>query len=222
MIALIKFAKQPLVIKRTDAEKLGLRFEGSTKGLCIKDDEICVKESYWMIKGIDCKQVTENGPYITDSGETIHSFHLVDKVPDSIDAASLVVVRGSHLVDLLKFAPLCKFSYSILECVQPSTAPDTLQDLLFTVESKVERLVATADSMSKNFNTKCDVHVGGGLIATFNEVCLKSDTCTDELQGTLAEGWRVIAVCVQPDQRRPDYILGRYNPSLEINLGAKR
>lgn len=222
MIASIKFVKQPLIIGRIEAEKLGLRFEDPSKGLCIRDDELCVKDSYWRIKGIDCSQAVEDGPYITNSGEIITAYRLVDKVPDSIDVASLVVVSGSHLVDLLKFAPLCKFPYSILECVQPSTAPDILQELLLTVESKVERLVTTISNANKDFNTKCDVHVGGGLIATFNEICLKEDTCTDLLQTTLAEGWRIIAVCVQPDQRRPDYILGRYNPALEINLGAKR
>lgn len=26
----------------------------------------------------------------------------------------------------------------------------------------------------------------------------------------------MIAVCVQPDKRRPDYILGRYNPQLDV------
>ena len=222
MIALIKFVKQPLIIRRTEAERLGLRFEEGAHGFCIRDGEICIKESYYKIKGVDCKPTTEDGPYLTELGEVITSYYLVDKVDDSVDVSSMVVVRGSYLVDLLKFAPICKFPYSIIECVQPSTVPDILQDLLFTVESKVERLVATVGSMNKNFNTKCDVHVGGGLIATFNEVCLKEDTCTDELQSTLAEGWRVIAVCVQPDQRRPDYILGRYNPLLEINLEARR
>lgn len=35
---------------------------------------------------------------------------------------------------------------------------------------------------------------------------------TDVLQEQIAKGWRIIAACPQPDQRRPDYILGRFNP----------
>ena len=44
-------------------------------------------------------------------------------------------------------------------------------------------------------NQKCDVHVGGGLIATYNDLMLKEDSCTDELQTELNNGWRIIAVC---------------------------
>lgn len=29
----------------------------------------------------------------------------------------------------------------------------------------------------------------------------------------LDAGWRILAVCPQPDQRRPDYILGRTKPT---------
>jgi hypothetical protein len=221
MIALIKFVKSPLIIKRSEADQLGIRCEETARGFCLKDNELCVKESYHKIRDIECK-LTDNGSYVTANNEIVASYWLVDEVDESVDMSNTVLVTGSHLVDLLKFAPLCKFPYSILECVQPSTAPDILQELLFTVESKVERLVATISNVNKDFNTKCDVHVGGGLIATFNEVCLKEDTCTDALQTTLTDGWRIIAVCVQPDQRRPDYILGRYNPSLNIDLGAKR
>ena len=45
---------------------------------------------------------------------------------------------------------------------------------------------------------------------------MKEDVCTDVLQQELNNGWRIIAICVQADQRRPDYILGRYNASLEV------
>ena len=65
---------------------------------------------------------------------------------------------------------------------------------------------------------------GGGLIATFNEIGLRENACSDVLSIALNDGWRIIAVCVQPDQRRPDYILGRYNPTLDVEQAntAKR
>lgn len=34
-------------------------------------------------------------------------------------------------------------------------------------------------------------------------------------ESELNNGWRIIAVCIQPDGRRPDYVLGRYNPELD-------
>lgn len=38
--------------------------------------------------------------------------------------------------------------------------------------------------------------------------------CTDELQKHLEHGWRILCICPQPTQRRPDYILGSFD-SLE-------
>ena len=51
---------------------------------------------------------------------------------------------------------------------------------------------------------------------------LLSDACTDELQGALRDGWRIIAVCPQPSQRRPDYVLGRYNHGEVIDMAKRR
>lgn len=42
-----------------------------------------------------------------------------------------------------------------------------------------------------------------------DEVTHLDDCCTDELQGYLNEGWRILAVCPPNAQRRPDYIMGR-------------
>lgn len=58
-------------------------------------------------------------------------------------------------------------------------------------------------------NQRCNVAVAGLGLLTIDDVEVREDFCTDELQAKLNEGWRIIAVCVQPDQRRPDYVLGR-------------
>lgn len=63
---------------------------------------------------------------------------------------------------------------------------------------------------SDYYNEIVHVHMPGQALALFNRVMLCEDVCTDALQGYLTEGWRILAVCPQPDQRRPDYILGRY------------
>lgn len=92
-----------------------------------------------------------------------------------------------------------------------------IQLLLNRIEEKTKQIDKTIDIMKSHaFNQKVSVHVGGGLMVTYNDLCLKEDCCTDALQSELNNGWRIIAVCVQPDQRRPDYILGRYNPELDV------
>lgn len=58
-------------------------------------------------------------------------------------------------------------------------------------------------------NTKVNVSVPGLGLLLLNEVKVVCDYCTDSLMGEMKEGWRIVAVCPQPDQRRPDYVLGR-------------
>ena len=58
------------------------------------------------------------------------------------------------------------------------------------------------------FNKKINVHVPGNALLDIEHVILMNNCCTDSLAEKLNEGWRIIAVCPQPDQRRPDYILG--------------
>lgn len=59
------------------------------------------------------------------------------------------------------------------------------------------------------FNEKCQVVVPGIGLLEVSEVYVEKDCCTEHLQAKLTEGWRIMAVCPQPDQRRPDYVLGK-------------
>lgn len=60
------------------------------------------------------------------------------------------------------------------------------------------------------FNKKVQVIVPSLGLLLLDEVMLANDCCTDELNRLMREQcWRIVAVCPQPDQRRPDYILGR-------------
>jgi len=74
----------------------------------------------------------------------------------------------------------------------------------------------------QHFNNRVEVHMPGQALSMYNETLLMEDSCTDALQNELATGWRIIAVCPQPDQRRPDYVLGRYNPNVGVDTEAKR
>lgn len=61
---------------------------------------------------------------------------------------------------------------------------------------------------TQTFNEKCGVPNYDGTMLRINQVMLLENCCSDELQETIAQGWRIIAVSPQPDQRRPDYIMG--------------
>ena len=58
-------------------------------------------------------------------------------------------------------------------------------------------------------NEKCKVVVPGLGLLEINQVKNENDYCTDRLNDDLKNGWKILAICPQPDQRRPDYILGK-------------
>jgi hypothetical protein len=93
-------------------------------------------------------------------------------------------------------------------------ADDILADAMVKFNTMAEKLMHMP-SLERAENAKCHVHMPGQALATYNETMLLQDSCTDELQRHLDSGWRMIAACPQPDARRPDYILGRFNPERE-------
>lgn len=78
---------------------------------------------------------------------------------------------------------------------------------LMTKMDVLERAVTGASKQL--FNQKCEVHVPGLGLLNVNETKVVEDYCTHALQNELDDGWRILAICPQPDQRRPDYVLGR-------------
>ncbi len=72
------------------------------------------------------------------------------------------------------------------------------------------------------FNDKVGVPQPGLGLGQYNSLMLCEDACTDRLQGYLDDGWRIIAVCPQPDSRRPDYVLGIYDKDHRTGHGAGR
>ena len=58
-------------------------------------------------------------------------------------------------------------------------------------------------------NQKVNVAVPGFGLMAIRQVDCRYDLCTDELRRMLDDGWQILAICPQPDQRRPDYVLGK-------------
>ncbi len=147
----------------------------------------------------------------------------------------LLMVRASYSfkpdeeqlkkLNALKSSGVSEFSTQAEGCLDwhCSSFKAAIDDILdigmeFTIEGRTG-LVSVIDQNSiesfgpnnsaPEINHKCNVIVSGNSLIEFTEVMAATNFCTDELQRHLNSGWRILAICVQPDQRRPDYILGK-------------
>ena len=207
MIALILF-ENPLIVSKEEADKLGLKYEQNPAfRYGIQNDRLHRLADYEYYED----ELTSDK--LNSKGESISAYYIYKRV----DGDFVYIEQNGHLVKLEEFVNVCKYKFFVERAVNEAvTSPTFIQGILKQVEDKLNEVNKLLSS--NTFNQKCNVHVGGGLIVTYNEVMLKENTCTDEIQKELDVGWRVIAVCSQPDQRRPDYILGRFNPNKD-NLG---
>lgn len=126
---------------------------------------------------------------------------------------STLVVSKDQIVEL----SLAGIKFDIKQKIDVSV--DITQQLLDLAEKPIKIMTEGEGTV---YNNKCEVHMAGNMLALYNEMLLLSDACTDELQTSLNSGWRIVAACNQPDQRRPDYILGRFNPEFDGDGSAKR
>lgn len=88
-------------------------------------------------------------------------------------------------------------------------------------ETDVSEVISAAvksstEAVARLFNEKTQSETPGLSLMSITQTKLLEDACTDSLQQTLADGWRILAICPQP-QRRPDYVLGRqYLPEVAL------
>lgn len=219
MIALVSF-QHDLIITRNEADFLGLSYTESdrfgtgcnynTRLQPMSKNDYYTDELFSVDTNGEIKYYTDQ----TMSKEVTNSYRY-NKVEDK---DWVIVNQNNNMVELEKFALNCKYPYTISKCVK-SEQPTmhNLSMMLSQIEEKFSYIDKQLDLFNnQQFNQKVNVHVGGGLIVTYNDLKLMEDSCTDTLQSELNNGWRIIAVCVQPNNRRPDYILGRYNSELEV------
>ncbi|PHR58796.1 MAG: hypothetical protein COA47_10345 [Robiginitomaculum sp.] len=115
-----------------------------------------------------------------------------------------IVVDKERLVELVVAGVEFKVEGDLKSSV---TIGKDLEDMCNKVG---DRLAGTAPVEPGNYNVKCEVHQPGQALSMYNNVLLLEDACTDRLNDHLEQGWRMVAACPQPEQRRPDYIMGRY------------
>ena len=131
-----------------------------------------------------------------------------------------IVMLGSnkeYLVDLDLFLSKHSEMKISIRGLPPTVDRDyaTIISEIIRVQDKFEEALKRFDK-NVEFNEKCDVHISNMGILNINEVGIIENACTDSLQSELDKGWRILAAMPQPDQRRYDYVLGRYNPDREI------
>lgn len=110
------------------------------------------------------------------------------------------------------------------EIAVPKAAQGSPDEMMARFLEVADKFIQMADRPAPvdEFNARCNVHVPGHTLSTYNRLMLCEDACTDALQDHLTQGWRIIAVCPQPDQRRPDYVLGRWEPEFNNDSSAVR
>lgn len=149
-------------------------------------------------------------------------FLILAEIPDDMERFNYhqlldnenVVVSDEQMIELI----LAKISFDVIHEVKVDI--DISREIMELAEKPI---TITSESGNNNvYNNKCEVHMPGQALSVYNECLLLGDACTDALQSSLNSGWRIIAACPQPDQRRPDYILGRFNPELDEHGSARR
>ncbi|QJB22063.1 hypothetical protein XccvBFoX7_gp05c [Xanthomonas phage FoX7] len=134
-----------------------------------------------------------------------------------------VMLSEYALLDLMAAVP---GDVSKVYLVKIGNTSNTFLSALEEAMSRFEKMATGAegdhDAMRncrgdyRGHNHHTNTHISNNVMTSFNQVLLMEDACTDKLQVQLNEGWRVIAVCPQA-ARRPDYILGKFNPDIVSN-----
>jgi hypothetical protein len=116
----------------------------------------------------------------------------------------VAICNGDQAIELFNEG-YCGTYMSVKESIKPLYEVKSELNIGEIIESSVR---SSADAVARLFNDKCQQEQPGPNLMSVDETMLKEDCCTDELQEALSNGWRILAVCPQP-QRRPDYVLGR-------------
>jgi len=162
--------------------------------------------------GSDQAMFLEKQKVFVKAGFTPKAWEEGDHSHNYIEEARNIIIDQARLAELMVLQ-------IELGDVKAITTKVNIAEHLAEIAEKNITLQVPAPS---SYNTKCEVHMPGQALSMYNDMKLLEDSCTDVLQEALNEGWRIIAACPQPDQRRPDYVLGRFDPKHDGDRSAKR
>jgi len=189
----------------------------------IDDGQTLTLKDYQTLKGlvpeVNLRQPEDFGGWLNDQEKA-------DCVTDGISEEDRLAIKKQEAYDKLqaegKVAIKTDWNTIAVDVVELLRACPTVR---FSVQRRVSklgsdnglnsevitRLFDLTDKYTKAqelFNEKCNVHISGNELMRIRRVEVFNDFCTESLQDKLDEGWQIVAVCVQPNQRRPDYVLG--------------
>lgn len=126
-------------------------------------------------------------------------------------------IREAVLGDKVEFSEDGEYSNWYNESIidfdlLPNKAIESLSIIKIIEHKSIDQIQARARSV---INQRVNVAVPGFGLMAIKTVKVEVDLCTEKLQEQLDLGWQILAICVQPDQRRPDYVLGKP----EVNNG---
>ena len=206
MLAKIKFAKNSNANKLTEKEHSELeKFIGEPIKFAwlIRDEEGKLRQLSWR-ESFDEEYVKER----SDEYKLVEKSGYVQLDSDDFYLADLNKVMEEY--------PSLEYTVKGLPKAIQSESTDMIHQMNLIAE-KIED-AKNKFTESVQFNQRCEVHVPNLGLLNINKLAYATDYCTENLQELLLMGWRIIAVCPQPDQRRPDYILGMNVTGFDDNV----
>ena len=150
--------------------------------------------------------------------ERLHKFLSLKGIPFTLELDKEINAEGKereiepnvsffkeeHLFDIVELAK------SGLKFDVMSSGQEIETTYMVRVASMLEKLIDDGPQKSQQqiVNIKYD-QSHDTFLSQVNEVDVMEDCCTDDLRRGIERGWRIIAVCYQKGNRRPDYVLGR-------------
>ena len=174
--------------------------------------------------GIDIKECTVNDYDSWNYSGDDHASLSSEQKRERLHEAAIIknehkfkVGKSPIVVDVEDFIqkyPNIKFTFIKTFAIKAANVDGAAGALMSAID-RMNTKIAEIDTTVDFFNHKCQVHIGGSHLLLINRVMLCEDCCTDHLQEMISKGWRIVSVNHQ-EARRPDYVLGRYDPAYDM------
>ena len=175
-----------------------IRVNGYSHGFT---DEQRVEAHNWLVRALNDEVRNEDGePYFLTVISTIAK-PLEARPAYGFDSADVMMLQDRYF----EFLEQRFYDLELTARIKDRTALDA-----FNQSANKQQTPQTG--LQNEYNNRVEVHIAGHALSTYNRVLLLEDCCTDNLQAHLSLGWRIIASNPQPDQRRNDFVLGKFEP----------
>lgn len=117
----------------------------------------------------------------------------------------------NYCTDIVELSKL-GVTFKVVEtAIEDPSLVISLHQRLLNIEKTLEDKGLYQRTINLNIEQSHDM-----FLTQITEVEVKEDYCTEDLQRSLNDGWRIVAVCYQKGNRRPDYVLGKIAEETKI------